>query len=336
MVKSEKGVVKLSPFSKSGLFLPQIIQMSSLFDSFIEKNGVVIIDGAMATELEKNGADLNHELWSAKLLAENPGLIKQVHLDYLEAGADIITTASYQASFTGFEKQGYTKEKAIALMILATTLAIEAREEALKNNWIGQPLPLVAASVGPYGASLADGSEYRGHYGLTVEELMDFHRERMEVLLNSGADLLAFETIPCPKEAVALIKLLKEFPKAKAWLSFSCKSETELCDGSSFAEAVALANQSDQIVAVGVNCTSPRFVESLVRIAITVSNKLIIVYPNKGGKWDAENKCWLPDDKQNDFINMSIQWNHAGAKLIGGCCRTSPGDISLLKTALCT
>ena len=308
--------------------------MSSLFDLFIEKNGLVIIDGAMATELEKQGADLNHELWSAKLLTENPDLIKRVHLDYLKAGADIITTASYQASFTGFEKQGYSKEKAIDLMILATSLAMEAREEALKNNWIGHPLPLIAASVGPYGASLADGSEYRGHYGLTVEELMDFHRERMKVLIESGADLLACETIPSLEEAKALIGLLKEFPDTRAWVSFSCKSETEISDGSSFAEAVALANQSEQVLAVGVNCTPPQMVESLIKLARSVSNKRLLAYPNRGGAWDATQKCWLPGAAQKDFIGMALRWREAGATLIGGCCQTSPSDIAEMKNAL--
>lgn len=309
--------------------------MVQLFEPFIKNCGVVILDGAMATELEKHGADLNHALWSAKLLAENPSLIKQVHLDYLKAGADVITTASYQASFDGFAKQGYTKEKAIELMRLATTLATEARTDALLNNFIKGPLPLVAASVGPYGASLADGSEYRGDYGLSVGELMSFHRERMQVLAQSSADLLAFETIPCPEEAIALIHLLKEFPGLQAWISFSCKNETAVCSGASFAECAVLANESEQVVAVGVNCTPPRFVESLVRIGIAVSNKPVVVYPNKGETWDAQNKCWLPGVQQSDFISEAIRWRKAGAKLIGGCCRTSPEDIKNLRQVLC-
>ena len=238
---------------------------SSLFDPFLTKYGVVILDGAMATELEKHGADLKHALWSAKLLIENPSLIKQVHLEYLKAGAHVITTASYQASFNGFEKQGYSKEKATELMKLATRIAIGAREEVQKSNDIQSPFPLVAASVGPFGASLADGSEYRGNYGLSVEELMAFHRDRMKVLADSGADLLACETIPCPEEAIALINLLSEIPEAKAWISFSCKNEQEVSSGDRFSDAVALANESEQVLAVGVNCTDPRFVESLVK-----------------------------------------------------------------------
>jgi len=253
----------------------------------------------------------------------------------LKAGADVITTASYQASFDGFAKQRYTKRKAIELMQLATRLAIDAREETLRNNFIKGPLPLIAASVGPYGASLADGSEYRGDYGLSIEELMLFHRERLKILSESGADLLACETIPCPEEATALISLLKEFPDVKAWISFSCKSESETCSGASFEECVASANESEQVAAVGVNCTPPQFVESLVRIAVNVSNKPVLAYPNKGETWDAKNKCWLPGEEHGDFISEAKRWQSAGATLIGGCCRTSPEDIKQLREALC-
>lgn len=308
---------------------------TGIFEPFLSKCGVVILDGAMATELENRGADLNHSLWSAKLLTENPALIKQVHLDYLKAGADIITTASYQASFCGFKNQGFSYEKSRELLLLSSSLAIRAREEAIQMKWADGPKPLIAASVGPYGATLADGSEYRGHYGLTVEELMSFHRERLGILLESGVDLLACETIPCPEEAMALIALLREFPLAKAWLSFSCRNETSVSDGSDFSRCAALANHSEQIVAVGVNCTDPRFISSLIQIAIPVCHKPILVYPNKGDIWDAANKCWIPGKDQPDFVESAQGWLDAGAAGIGGCCRTTPKDIRNLKKKLC-
>lgn len=305
------------------------------FDPFLKNCGFVLLDGAMATELEKRGADLNNALWSANLLIENPSLIQEVHLDYLKAGADVITTASYQASFTGMAKYGYNRKQTEKFMLLSTSLAINARNEAVKQNWLKGPFPLIAASVGPYGASLADGSEYRGHYGLSVQELMSFHRERIKVLAGSGADLLACETIPCPEEALALIRLLEEFPGSKAWISFSCKNEQEVCDGTAFAECVALANGSDQVVAIGINCTPPQFAESLVNIARKASNKPIVVYPNKGETWDPVNKCWLTGEKQVDFHQEAIRWKLAGATLIGGCCHSSPEDIRQLKKTLC-
>jgi homocysteine S-methyltransferase len=308
---------------------------SGIFEPFLEKCGVVILDGAMATELEKRGADLKHALWSAKLLVENPSLIKEVHLDYLKAGADIITTSSYQASFAGFARQGYNNQKSRELLTLSSSLAIQAREEFLHTNMVNLPKPLVAASIGPYGASLADGSEYRGNYGLTIEALMSFHRERMDVLLTSGVDMLACETIPCKEEAIALILLLKEFPKAKAWISFSCKNDHEICDGSDFSSCAALANDSDSVVAVGINCTAPQFVGSLIQKGIAVCRKPIFVYPNKGENWDPVNKCWMPGSNPSDFTEYAMGWAKAGAAGIGGCCRTSPDDIRKLKNTIC-
>jgi homocysteine S-methyltransferase len=308
---------------------------SGIFEPFLKKCGVVILDGAMATELEKRGADLKHALWSAKLLIENPALIKEVHLDYLKAGANIITTSSYQASFTGFANQGYNNQMSRELLMLSSSLAIQARDEVMQMNSVNTPKPLIAASIGPYGASLADGSEYRGNYGLTVEALMSFHRERMGVLVASGVDLLACETIPSKEEAIALIRLVKEFPGAKAWISFSCKNDREICDGSDFATCAALANESDSVVAVGINCTAPEFVGPLLQKGIPQCRKPIVAYPNKGENWDPVNKCWIPGSNQSDFTEFAMSWVKAGAKGIGGCCRTSPEDIRNLKKMIC-
>ena len=195
-------------------------------------------------------------------------------------------------------------------------------------------LPMVAASVGPYGAFLADGSEYSGNYGLTAEELMAFHRERMAVLLASGADLLACETIPSLLEGQALLRLLAEFSEARAWLSFSCKDGEHVCHGEAFADCVALANQSPQIVAVGVNCTAPDYIESLVRIAKGVTDKPIVVYPNRGEGYDPVQKCWLPGTEQLSPIETAKRAYAAGARWIGGCCRTTPEDIRQMAETL--
>ena len=321
-------------------------------ESLLKQNGVIILDGALATELERRGADLNDPLWSAKLLMEAPDLIRQVHYDYFVAGANIATTASYQATFAGFARRGLDETQAANLMRLSVQLALEARTQYLQatgDQTCPQPLapsavlpapspsplpPLVAASVGPYGAFLADGSEYRGDYGLTVEQLMDFHRPRMQVLANSGADLLACETIPCLAEAEALIRLLAEFPQTVAWLSFSCCDEAHVCHGERFADCVALANASAQIVAVGLNCTPPRFAEALLRAGAAVTTKPLVVYPNSGESWDAANHCWLPGAGVTDFAEPARLWYNAGARLIGGCCRTTPADIRTIAQAL--
>jgi len=246
------------------------------------------------------------------------------------AGADVITTASYQASFDGFEKYGYTKQKAIELMQLSVQLAFEAREEAVKLL-SPKNKPVVAASVGPYGAALADGSEYVGNYGVSIEFLKNFHRERMKVLIETGADVLAFETIPCMDEAIALKEVLAEFNNLPAWISFSCKNETQISSGELFSDAIKAINDADNIIAVGVNCTSPEYIASLVNIGSKSTDKLIIVYPNKGEVYDPESKVWLPkNNTHTHYADDAKVWYQCGAKLIGGCCRTTPEDIKQL------
>lgn len=307
-----------------------------LLQPFFDQNDCIILDGALATELERRGAVLNSKLWSAIVLKESPDLIRQVHYDYFAAGADIVVTATYQATFPGFEALGLSKNEAANLMQLGVQLACEARDAFWEDdkNKAGRVRPLVAASVGPYGAFLADGSEYTGDYGLSVQELMDFHRQRMEVLAESGADLLAFETIPCPEEAVALINLLNTMPAQAAWLSFSCRDDKRISQGEGIESAVALANDSPGIVAVGLNCTPPRFTESLLRRASGVTEKPLLAYPNSGEGWDAKLKCWIPASGYLPFTDYPVRWKEAGARLIGGCCRTTPEDIRQIRSKL--
>ena len=307
--------------------------MMNPLQPFLAQAGVIILDGALATELEQRGADLHDPLWSAKILLEQPALIRQVHEDYFLAGAQVAITASYQASFAGLAARGLTHAQAAALMQRSVQLAVAARDQFVAQNTVALP-PLVAASIGPYGACLHDGSEYRGDYGLTVEELMNWHRPRLAVLAASGADLLACETIPSLAEGEALVRLLAEFPHSSAWLSFSCADGAHVCHGERFADCAALANQSAQIVAVGVNCTAPRHIEALLQAAAPVTAKPLLAYPNSGEHWDAHAQCWLPGSSVDDFANAALRWVAAGARLIGGCCRTTPTDITALQTRL--
>jgi homocysteine S-methyltransferase len=303
--------------------------MISHFDSIINQQGFVILDGALATELEARGANLNHALWSAKLLAGNPSLIKQVHEHYLQVGANVISTASYQASFLGFEKQGYTHQEAIHFLQYSVQLAMEARDHYLLQ--LNNPLtikPLIAASIGPYGAALADGSEYTGYKNVTVNELISFHQERLNILANTEADILAFETIPCLDEAIAIKELLNKHPLQQAWISFSCKDEIHLSSGELFEEAVKILEDSEQVIGIGVNCTAPEFILSLIQIAKPITSKTILVYPNKGEVYNPIDKVWeTAKSGCIDFQHNATLWLNAGAKAIGGCCRTSPLEI---------
>lgn len=304
------------------------------FQPLLDQYGVVILDGALATELEARGADLRDPLWSAKVLLEQPDLIRQLHYDYFVAGADVAITASYQASFPGLQARGLSHVQAADLMRLSVKLAQDAREQFMAAAPHRATPPLVAASVGPYGAYLHDGSEYTGDYGLTVAALMTWHRPRLAVLVDSGADLLACETIPSLVEAEALVQLLAEFPNTAAWLSFSCRDGEHLCHGEPFTAGVALAEASANIVAVGVNCTAPRHIESLLRHAQGVTTKPLLTYPNSGERWDATAQCWLPGTGEADFAQAAQRWYDAGARLIGGCCRTGPGEIKAIQTQL--
>ncbi len=297
--------------------------------SILDRYPALVIDGALATELERRGCDLKHDLWSAKILLEQPEIVKQVHFDYFKAGADCAITASYQATIEGFAKRGLNESEAIALIQTSVRLAREARDEfwAAGSNRAGRPRPFVAASVGPYGAFLADGSEYRGNYGLTEKELIDFHRPRMRALVEAGADLLACETIPCLVEAQAIASLLREFPAIHAWVSFSARDEKHISEGQGVADCVKQLEGHPQIAAVGVNCTSPNYILSLIREVKQVTKKPILVYPNSGETYDATENDWNGEPVLDSFGEQARAWYAAGARLIGGCCRTTPKDI---------
>ena len=310
--------------------------MNNPIDNFLHHQSCLVLDGGLATELEQRGAVLDDPLWSARLLLEQPDLIRQVHEAYFRAGADVAVTASYQASFEGFARRGLSRAQSEALLRRSVRLAVEARDVFWGEvaNRTGRLRPLVAASVGPYGAYLADGSEYRGDYGLSKRQLIDWHRHRLAVLAGAGADLLACETIPCLQEAEALVELLAEFPGTAAWLSFSCCDRERLCHGEPFRAAAALAESCPQVVALGVNCTPPAYVEALLRSAAGHTGKPLLAYPNRGETWDARRHCWISNGRPVDFGALARRWYAAGARLIGGCCRTGPADIAQVRNVL--
>jgi homocysteine S-methyltransferase len=301
---------------------------------YLAHQSVIILDGALATELERRGANLFDPLWSAKYLLEQPGLIRAVHLDYFLAGADVATTATYQATFEAFERRGMTHAAAAKLMQDAVDLAVSARDEFwdVPRNRSGRLRPLVAASVGPYGAMLADGSEYRGHYTVDDEALAAFHRPRLRALARSGADLLACETIPCLREALVLARLLEEFPNLTAWVSFSCQDGRRNCEGEDVAGCAAALQSLPQIAAIGINCTPPGYVSELLTRMQTATDKPLLAYPNSGERYNPTTKIWLGACDSHSFARQAQDWNGAGARLLGGCCRTTPQDIHEIRS----
>ncbi|POX52226.1 homocysteine S-methyltransferase [Streptomyces sp. Ru72] len=290
--------------------------------------GTLVLDGGMSNQLESAGHDLSDELWSARLLAERPQAITDAHLAYYEAGADVAITSSYQATFEGFAKRGIDRDRAAALLSLSVELAREAAAQA-RGKGVTRPL-WVAASVGPYGAMLADGSEYRGRYGLTVAELEDFHRPRLEVLAAAGPDVLALETIPDTDEATALLRAVRGLG-VPAWLSYSVSGDRTRA-GQPLQEAFALAAEAEEVIAVGVNCCAPEDVDGAIATAARVTGKPVVVYPNSGESWDAEARAW--DGRSTFTASQVAGWRDAGARLIGGCCRVGPEAIGGIAGAL--
>lgn len=303
---------------------------------FLRRQGALILDGGLATLLEARGHDLSDHLWSARLLRDDPGAIRAAHRDYLEAGADCIISASYQATVAGFMRLGLGRAEAIALLQSAVTLAREARDAFWQRQQgaAGRLRPLVAASVGPYGAYLADGSEYRGDYGLDEEALLDFHRERWRLLAAAGPELMACETIPSLVETRALAHLIAESEEMPVWVSFSCRDEAHLSDGAPLADAVAAVAGLPQLVATGINCTAPRYIPALIAAARAVTGKPILVYPNSGERYDVTRRAWLGQSEPAAFGELSRVWQAAGASLIGGCCRTGPEHVRAIRAHL--
>jgi homocysteine S-methyltransferase len=285
---------------------------------------VLISDGGLATELEARGNDLSDDLWSARLLVDAPEEILAVHVAFFRAGAVFATTASYQASFDGFAQRGIGRDDAARLLRRSVELARDARDEVgVDGRW-------VAASVGPYGAALANGEEYVGRYGLSVKELTDWHRPRLEVLADAGPDVLAIETIPDVDEAEALVGLIAELG-VPAWLSYTIDGTTTRA-GQPLADAFAVAAGVPEIVAVGVNCCAPADVLAAVVTARDVTGKPIVVYPNSGEDWDGERRTWV--GKSRWSAELAPQWVAAGARIVGGCCRVYPDDIANIARAV--
>lgn len=325
----------------------------SVLAAWLDADETLILDGALATELERRGADLNDPLWSARVLLEQPALIRAVHLDYFRAGADVATTASYQATFEGFARRGLSHDEATQCMRTAVALACEARDQfwsewgapAGAMHWQGRRRPLVAASIGPYGAMRADGSEYRGYPEMTRHALRDFHRERLSALAATPADLLACETLPCLEEALALADLVEDWRAAHpertgwgAWMSFSCRDGTQTCQGDLLADAAAALDGYAGVLAIGVNCTPPQYVAELLASVRGHTRKPLLTYPNAGETYDPVAKRWQPHTAGALLTLASAcgSWRQAGASLMGGCCRTTPEDIAALRQRLAT
>ena len=276
------------------------------------------LDGGLSTALENNGNKLTTSLWTGELILAKPSEITKAHLDFIDAGSEIIITSSYQISYLGCSKRGWSESKTDQALRGSTQLAKDAVTASGK-------VVKVAASIGPYGAALADGSEYKGNYGITKSFLKDFHARRLEVLISTSPDLLALETMPDTFEVEVLLELLSDCP-IPYWVSYSCKAGNQTNAGQSFTEAVSLAKNA---MAVGINCTAPELITDLLLSAEGI--KPFVVYPNSGRSWNAKTKEW-EGSSEAGFDDLLVKsWISAGAQIIGGCCGIGADEILNLK-----
>ena len=284
-----------------------------------------VLDGGMASELEYLGANINGPLWSAHVLEEDPEKIVAVHRGYIEAGADIIETASYQVSRMGYVEVGFDPTHADGALLRSVALARKAA------GFYPDREILVAASLGPYGAALHNGAEYHGTYHCTFDELIKFHRERIEVLAKAppteSPDLLAFETLPSLGEAEAIGEALERHSELAVWFSFTCRDRQSVAHGELLRQCAGAVAALPQTVAIGVNCTHPTHISPLIAELRAASEKPIIVYPNSGEGWDAQHRCWTGFSDSREYGEEAREWFAAGAQIVGGCCRTRPAHI---------
>ena len=297
-------------------------------------DGLMILDGGLATELERRGQDVSGPLWSAEVLRTAPNVIEQLHYDYFAAGARCAISASYQASYEGFAARGLGTDETTALLRRSVELAQSARARYRRDHPADRRQLYVAASVGPYGAISHDGAEYRGDYGLTKEQLVAFHARRFEILATSGADFLACETIPLLDEALALATLLAQYPDVLAWMSFTSADGIHAAHGEPLTDCARLLDRVPNVIAIGVNCVKPEIVGEAIRALKEGTSKAIVVYPNSGEQWDGQSRSWRGSWNHDSLAALAPQWVSAGARMVGGCCRIGPREIAALHEVL--
>lgn len=288
-------------------------------------DGVRVIDGGLATELECLGASIDGPLWSAHVLEDEPEKVAAAHRAYIQAGAQCIATCGYQVSRMGYSECGLSPGRADAALLGSVALARSVAAEFPGRRVV------IAGSLGPFGAALHNGAEYHGNYDCSYADLVRFHAERIEVLARAGdeqkPDLLAFETIPSLDEARAIAEALAPWPELPIWISFSCRDDAHVSHGEPISACASFAASLSQAVAVGVNCVSPSRIPRLIAQLRAASGKRVLVYPNSGEGWDAERRCWTGSSNPAEFGSMAAQWFAAGADVVGGCCRTRPAHI---------
>lgn len=300
--------------------------MKNPFASWLDAGRTVVLDGGLGTELERRGYRDLDRLWSSALVEVDPAALREVHRDFLLAGSDVIATATYQAAVPTLIECGHERGSAMRVLRDAVRLAVEERDAHA-------PSALVAASIGPFGAHLADGSEYTGAYRLSDDELHAFQSARWHLLAESDADLLACETMPSLADVRACVRLMKETPERWAWISLMCRDAGHLVDGTALTEVLALLDDVPNLAAVGANCVPPCLVPALMDAFRAATPLPLMIYPNASNAWKMEMGRPLDELSPAEFAAQSVAWRSHGAQIIGGCCKTTPSHVQALKAA---
>lgn len=282
---------------------------------------VRVLDGGLATALEAEGLNLDDPLWSARALIEDREALEHVHRAFAEAGADVVCSASYQASRQGFEARGRSADEADALIAGSVALVRQAA-----------PGALLAASFGSYGAVLHDGSEYRGDFSPPAEGLTAFHAARLRAALVAVPDVLAFETVPSLAEVRAICAALDEVGVAEgsAWVSCSLSTGDRLGSGEPVS-ALADVVWSPAVAAIGFNCASPSRVAAACELLAPMTSLPLVAYPNRGETF-VEGHGWRGEGV--DPLSATERLLAAGVRLIGGCCQTTTADVAALNARI--
>lgn len=307
--------------------------MAGKTQKLLEETGRFVIDGSMSSALEEMGCDLNDSLWTAKVLLQEPELIKEVHKYYFRAGADCGITCTYQATVDGFMRKGLSRKAAEDTIRNAVKLFLEARDEWWnEEEHPDRAYPLCLGSVGPYGACLADGSEYRGNYGISSEELKDFHETQIRLVHEGGADVILCETVPSLEEALVQSEICEE-KGLEYWISFSCQDGHRTCEGQEIGDCAEALMDRPHLQMIGVNCTMPQYVESLIREMVEKGDRPIAAYPNNGSVYDPVTKTWRAPESWQGFYSYALSYYRAGAAAVGGCCTMLAPEVTAARRA---
>ena len=287
---------------------------------------IKLLDGSMSFPMEQLGYNLKNKLWTGKALINNPDLIKDIHKGYIDAGADFISTSTYQISFDRLKNMGYQSEEIKKIFQKSVDIVKDAIEESKLKKEIK-----IVGSFGPYASYDPEASEYIGEYDSTDIEIKKFHLNNIRIIEETDLDIILYETIPCLREIKILSEALSHSTK-EIWISITCNEEMEFRDGSSFKDACEIISKIEKITTMGINCFSPLLVKKAIDLLKKYSNKKILIYPNSGEIYNPKERFWTGN---NEFNNSMIKnWLSLYPDIIGGCCRIGYDDIKKMRVEI--